>query len=303
MALTSLLRGLWISPKAAPLDGVGTHFDSGNFTFVLVKIWVALEVQMKIEVDPKIFLTYRARDIQTRTSDGPVCVEIEESPTLAFEKLERAGFDQAPVTSDHVEIGYVLTKDLRHAASVESVFHKLSPEDLISSDSPLNDLLLRLVKQPLIFTVGKDGIEGFVVPSDIGRHVSRAHLYLFISGLEILMTKIVARENFKDEELIEVMKEDSRKARDRDLRQGLDANAVEYLDILGMGRLMARMKRPLIHLGVKEADWSSFIGRLSSIRNWVAHSNTEQMTKHPFHDIVQHLQLTEEYIKKLNSFS
>jgi hypothetical protein len=303
MVLTSLQGVMDLATKAAPVDGIGTNFNYGNLAFVLAKIWIALEVQMKIEVDPKIFLTYRARDIQTRTSDGPVCVEIEESPILAFEKLERAGFDQAPVTSDQVEIGYVLTKDLRNAVSVESIFHKLSPEDLISCDSPLNDLLLRLVKQPLIFTVGKDGIEGFVVPSDIGRHVSRAHLYLFISGLEILMTKIIAKENFKDEELIEVMKDDSKKARDRDLRQGLDANAVEYLDILGMGKLMARMKTPLIHLGVKEADWSSFIGRLSSIRNWVAHSNTEQMTKHPFHDIVQHLQLTEEYIKKLNSFS
>jgi hypothetical protein len=258
---------------------------------------------MKIEVDPKIFLTYRARDIQTKISDGPVCIDIEENPSLAFDKLDKAGFDQAPVRSGQVEIGYVLTKDLRHAASVETVFHKLSPEDLISCDSPLNDLLLRLVNQPLIFTVGKDGIEGFVVPSDIGRHVSRAHLYLFISGLEIMMTKIIAREHFSDEELTKEMKISSRDAREKDLRQGLDANAVEYLDLMGMGRLMVRIKTPLIHLGVKGEVWTAYIARLSSIRNWVAHSNTEQMTKHPFHDIVEHLQLTEKYIKKLNSYS
>ena len=258
---------------------------------------------MKIEVDPKIFLTYRARDIQTKISDGPVCIDIEENPSLAFEKLNKAGFDQAPVRSGQVEIGYVLTRDLSQAVSIETVFHKLSPEDLISSDSPLNDLLQRLVNQPLIFTVGKDGIEGFVVPSDIGRHVSRAHLYLFISGLEILMTKIIASENFTDEELTKEMKDDSRKARERDLRQGLDANAVEYLDIIGMGRLLVRIKTPLIHLGIKGEAWTAYISRLSSIRNWVAHSNTEQMTKHPFHDIVEHLQLTEKYIKKLNSYS
>ena len=258
---------------------------------------------MNVEVNPEIFLTYRARDIQTKMADGPMCVEITESVDDALAKLNKYGFDQAPVRSGDVEIGYVLKKDLMGAKSVESVFHRLSPEDLISADAPLNDLLLRLARKGLIFIVGKQGIDGFVVPSDIGRHVSRAHLYLLISGLEILMTKIVAAENLSAAELTPYMSASSQKARESDLRQGFDANPVEYLDIKGLGHLMVMLKNPLIHLGIKANDWESFINELVSLRNWVAHSNTEQITKHPFHDIVRRVQLIEQYIRKLNSYS
>ncbi len=258
---------------------------------------------MNIEVDPEIFLTYRARDIQTKMIDGPICIDIEESPSEAKAKLNRFGFDQAPVLSDGVEIGYLLTKDLSEAESIDTVFHRLSPDDLISADAPLNDLLQRLVDKGLIFIVGKSGIEGFVVPSDIGRHVSRAHLYLLISGLEILMTKIVATEKLSADELTTYMSPSSREARESHLRQGLDANPVEYLDIKGLGKLMVRIKTPLIHLGVKEVDWNSYIDGLNSLRNWVAHSNTEQMTRHPFGDIVRRVQTTEKYIRKLNTYA
>jgi CBS domain-containing protein len=261
-----------------------------------------LEVFLKIDVNPEIFLTYRARDIQTKMSDRPICIDVDEAVPGALEKLKKFGFDQAPVLSDGAEIGYLLTKDLEGAKNVESIFHRLSPDDLISADAPLNDLLQRLVDKGLIFIVGKSGIDGFVVPSDIGRHVSRAHLYLLISGLEILMTRIVSTENLSAEELTKYMSPGSREARESQLRQGLDANPVEYLDIKGLGKLMARLKTPLIHLGVKEADWDSYIEGLNSLRNWVAHSNTEQMTRHPFEDIVRRVQTTEKYIRKLNSY-
>lgn len=257
---------------------------------------------MNVEVNPEIFLTYRAKDIQTRLSDRPACVDIDESPAQAKARLGLLGFDQAPVLSDSQVIGYLLTKDLSEAQDIESIFYRLSPEDLISGDSSLNDLLLRLVNRGLIFIVGKDGIEGFVVPSDIGRHVSRAHLYLLISGLEILMTKIVSLENFESNFLETYMSQNSKKAWDSDLRSGLDANPVEYLDIKGLGRILTFLKSPLVHLGVTKDAWESYIEGLSALRNWVAHSNTEQITKHPFHDIVQRIQLTENYIRKLNKY-
>lgn len=257
---------------------------------------------MNVVVNPEIFLTYRARDIQTKMRDKPVCVDISERADGALTRLRQRGFDQAPVLSDGIEIGYILTKDLVGAKDVESVFHRLSPDDLISEEAPLNDLLLRLVKKGLIFIVGKDGIDGFVVPSDIGRHVSRAHLYLLISGIEILMTRIVSAENLSSEELTTYMSPSSRDAWGSHLRQGLDANPVEYLEIKGLGKLMSRIKTPLIHLGIKESDWITYIEGLNALRNWVAHSNTEQMMRHPFEDIVKRIQTTEIFIKKLNSF-
>lgn len=257
---------------------------------------------MKVEIDPKIFLTYRARDIQTKLDSTPTCIDVAQNSDSALLRLREFSFDQAPVTSNGVVIGWVLASDLEAGKSVTDCMNRLSPDDLISSEAPLNDLLVRLIKQQLIFLVGNEGIEGFVVRSDIGRHVSRAHLYLLISGLEIIMTKIIAREFNGVEELETFMSPSSRTAWERERRQGFDANPVEYLDIKGLGQALAKLKTPLIHIGVSQSDWKTYIEILGLIRNWVAHSNTEQLVKHPFFDIIAKVQLTEKYIYKLNSF-
>ena len=257
---------------------------------------------MKVVIDPQIFLTYRARDIQTKMSTGPICVEINQDSQLAFAKLTKFEFDQAPVLSNGVVVGWVLTKELDDRKSIEECINRLSPDDLISSEAPLNDLLSRLTRQQLIFLVGNEGIEGFVVRSDIGRHVSRAHLYLLISGLEIIMTRIVSRDFPQSVGLEKFMSNTSRAAWESDRRRGFDANPVEYLDIKGLGNAIATLKAPLIHIGASQSDWQSYIDTLGSIRNWVAHSNTEQLVKHPFFDIVEKVQMTEKYILKLNSY-
>jgi len=257
---------------------------------------------LKVVIDPQIFLTYRAKDIQTKMSAGPICVEINEDPKLALLRLTGFDFDQAPVLSDGVVIGWLSIKELSNGQSIEESVNRLSPRDLISSEAPLNELLSRLTKQLLIFLVGNEGIEGFVVRSDIGRHVSRAHLYLLISGLEIIMTRIVARDYPQSVGLEKFMSSSSRTAWDSDRRQGFDANPVEYLDIKGLGNALSTLKTPLIHIGASLSDWQSYINTLASIRNWVAHSNTEQLIKHPFFDIVEKVQMTEKYIYKLNSY-
>lgn len=257
---------------------------------------------MKVEIDPKIFLTYRARDIQTKLDARPICIDVAQDSDAALSKLSEFSFDQAPVTSNGVVIGWVLTSDLKVGTPITDCMNRLSPDDLIGSEAPLNDLLARLIKQQLIFLVGNEGIEGFVVRSDIGRHVSRAHLYLLISGLEIIMTKIIAREFSPAEELETFMTSSSRSAWENDRRRGFDANPVEYLDIKGLGKALAKLKTPLIHIGISQSDWKTYVETLGFIRNWVAHSNTEQLVKHPFFDIVAKVQLTEKYIYKLNSY-
>lgn len=257
---------------------------------------------MKVEIDPQIFLTYRARDIQTKMSTQPICVDIDEKPEIALKRLTESSFDQAPVTCNNVVIGWILTSNILNNNSISDSMVRLSPDDLISSEAPLNDLLSRLIKQQLIFLVGNDGLEGFVVRSDIGRHVSRAHLYLLISGLEIIMTKIIAREFSDLKGLEKYMSKSSRVAWESDRRQGFDANPVEYLDIKGLGNALAMLKNPLIHIGITQANWKVYIDVLSSIRNWVAHSNTEQLVKYPFFDIIEKVQQTEKYIYKLNSY-
>ena len=65
---------------------------------------------MKTHVDPNIFLTYRAKDIQTKMSSNPTCIEIDDEPEIALEKLDSHDFDQAPVVSDRTVIGWIVKR-------------------------------------------------------------------------------------------------------------------------------------------------------------------------------------------------
>jgi len=257
---------------------------------------------MRTHVDPNIFLTYRSKDIQTKMSSSPTCVDVDDDPEIALKKLDSHDFDQAPVVSDRTVIGWIVKKDLKLESSIENSFHKLSHGDLISDEAPLDDALRRLVQQELIFTIGSEGIVGFIVRSDIERHVARAHMYLLISGLEILMTKNIELERLSPEVLIQMMSDDSRKVflRKKAIRE--DPNPVEYLDLRALAKATAKNQRIMNHIGMKVKDWEDYIYTLTKIRNWVAHSNTQDLLDHPFIDIVQKLNTTEEIIKRLNIY-
>lgn len=257
---------------------------------------------MRTHVDPNVFLTYRAKDIQTKMSSNPTCIEVDDDPATALKKLDSHDFDQAPVVSDGTVIGWIVRKDIKLDRPVKSSFNHLSHGDLISNEAPLDDALRRLVQRELIFTIGSEGIMGFIVRSDIERHVARAHMYLLISGLEILMTKNVELERLSSEELVQLMSEDSRNAFEKKKARREDANPVEYLNLKALGKATAKNQRIMNHIGMSAKDWDEYIYTLTNIRNWVAHSNTQELLDHPFFDIVQKLNKTEEIIKRLNIY-
>ena len=259
-------------------------------------------ISMRTRVDPRIFLTYRARDIQTTMSSYPTCVDIAETPDSALAKLHLGDFDQAPVTSNNTVIGWILQKDIDASKSLEKVFRPLSHIHLISDDSPLDDALQRLVHQELIFTIGSKGIDGFIVRSDIQRHVSRAHMYLLISGLEILMTRNVEFENRSVKDLVNLMSVSSRDAWERAKAEKNDANPIEYLDLKALGIAISQNQNLLNHVGTSRNNWLSYIDILVKLRNGVAHSNAEQIINYPFPEIVKVLKETEEFIRKINNF-
>ena len=68
---------------------------------------------MKIEVDPSIFLTYKAKDVQTRLSDNPMCIDVKEDPLTAAARLDKYSFDQAPVVEMGVVVGWILRTEIQ----------------------------------------------------------------------------------------------------------------------------------------------------------------------------------------------
>ena len=256
-------------------------------------------MNLKVQIDPTIFLTYRAKDIQTKFSEEPTCIEVDEITSEAISKLDKFSFDQAPVTENGVIVGWILRSDMNSTRTISETYRVLSQNDLISAEAPLNDLLQKLVNQHLVYIVGASGIEGFAVQSDIERHVSRAHLYLLISGLEILIAKILSKDLQEPNSVIKFMSENSRIHWERAKADHDDANPIEYLDLNGLGKAFLIEKGALSHLGISERDWKRYIFKLKKIRDWVAHSNTQEMRREPFQDVVKRMKLTETYVRRL----
>ena len=254
---------------------------------------------MKIEINPSVFLTYKARDIQTRMDENPTCIDVNETSKSAAERLDKFSYEQAPVTENGQVVGWILRSNIDGGSDSKVNFDLLDQADLISADAPLNDLLQRLMNQKLIFLVGATGIEGFAVQSDIERHVSRAHLYLLISGLEICMAKILSTNLSDPDVVIPKMNTQSRHHWDMAKANDEDANPIEYLDLNGLGESLILEKQALIHLGLTADKFKIYLGMLKNIRDWVAHSNTQEMRRQPFGIVVEQMIQTENYIKKL----
>lgn len=254
---------------------------------------------MKIEINPSVFLTYKARDIQTRMDENPTCIDVNETSKSAAERLDKFSYEQAPVTENGQVVGWILRSNIDGGSDSKVNFDLLDQADLISADAPLNDLLQRLMNQKLIFLVGATGIEGFAVQSDIERHVSRAHLYLLISGLEICMAKILSTNLSNPDVVIPKMNTQSRHHWDAAKATDEDANPIEYLDLNGLGESLILEKQALIHLGLTADKFRIYLGMLKNIRDWVAHSNTQEMRRQPFGIVVDQMIQTENYIKKL----
>ena len=105
---------------------------------------------MKIEVDPSIFLTYKAKDVQTRLSENPVCIDVKEDSLTAAARLDKFSYDQAPVIETGVVVGWILRTDIQDKKLISESYRILRQSDLISADAPLNDLLQRLLNQKLV---------------------------------------------------------------------------------------------------------------------------------------------------------
>ena len=130
--------------------------------------------------------------VQLATSlDRAQNVSITDSAAGAFERLSQNRFDQAPVTDEGRVIGSVLTADLAGATDVASVMMRLEDCPLLSMDAPLSVLLSALADAPMVFLVGSTGLQAFVTPSDLERHAARAHFYLLVSSIEILLADAV----------------------------------------------------------------------------------------------------------------
>jgi len=152
---------------------------------------------------------------------------------------------------------------------------RLADSSIISRESSFTDLLKHLADSPFVYLVGKDGIEGFVVPTDLDKHASRSHFYLLVCGLELILSEIVEREHKRERIEQEIERgEDKQRAKYLAAKQfNIDTSPVSYLYLSSLIRLISSLPRFYDLVGFSKSEWEIKTSLLLGIRNVVMHSN------------------------------
>jgi CBS domain-containing protein len=120
---------------------------------------------------------FRAGHIATEIK-GAVTVEQSEHGSIAYRRLAEQRFDQAPVVSQDRIVGWVLASQLSDSETVDSAMTPLDNSAIVSAESSITSVLQLLGRHNLVFTADKDGLAGFIVPSE-----AHAVEYLYIGQL------------------------------------------------------------------------------------------------------------------------
>jgi hypothetical protein len=107
----------------------------------------------------------------------PATTTVRETCEIAVER----GFDFLPVEDSHGQIlSTIATSELRGASSWDEVLPQqqpLTPDRLVARESPVLRLLERLEQHPILFTLGRGGVDGVVTIYDLNQPA--AHLFGF----------------------------------------------------------------------------------------------------------------------------
>lgn len=198
-------------------------------------------------------------------------VELTEAPRTAFDRLESARFDQAPVLRDGRPVGWVKREALGGQESVKSAMTALDNCMLVSAESSIARILHMMVRHEFLFVVGEGHVFGFIVRSDLDRHAVRSYLYLLIAGIEMQLSEIVERScppEVIEKEIHGWLKNVFLQARD----EGQETGPVQYLYLKPLVKLFEKNARYDRHALWNE-KLSDQLHVVESFRNNVMHAN------------------------------
>jgi hypothetical protein len=159
-----------------------------------------------------------------------ITVDGDENASAARERLVGQRFDQAPVVSQERVVGWVLSSSLHEEVHLRTSMTPLDQSAIVSAESSVAGALQTLGQNSFVFTAGKDGLSGFIVPSDLDRHAARSYFYLLVAGIEMLLSELIGSA-IPESALIKIMRPDVRKRYYQARSASSETNAVEYLYI------------------------------------------------------------------------
>jgi hypothetical protein len=112
---------------------------------------------------------------------------------------------------------------------------------LVSAESSIASALQTLPENNFLFVVGRNGLSGFIVQSDLDRHAVRSYLYLLIAGIEMLLAEIV-KDDISDDQIIASLRSDQRKRFEQAYAANQEASPAEYLYIGELITLFTRTR-------------------------------------------------------------
>jgi hypothetical protein len=251
--------------------------------------------------EPAMWDYFRARHVAT-SIDSAFCVGQAELGQNAHSRLMRRRFDQAPVVSEPARVvGWVAVDELRDDAAVGSAMTPLDKSAIVSTESPIANVLRLLGQHGLVFTVGENGLSGFIVHSDLDRQQARTYFYLLVAGIEILLSEII-RFALPMDSVIETMSADMAKQ----YRKAKDANSethpVEYLYLTALVKLFLDIPR------VKDGDSLSevsidWLKNLNKFRRLVMHPACSIATARSPAEIAEFTRVAANVIEQLGTLS
>jgi CBS domain-containing protein len=177
-----------------------------------------------------------------------VTVDQNELAVTACKRLAEQRFDQAPVIFQERIVGWVLTSQLSEAETVNSAMTQLDNSIIVSAETSIPRALQLLGQHDFVFTADKDGLAGFIVPSDLDRHAVRSYFYLLVARIEMLLSEII-RSAMPKEAIIATMRPGLQERYEQAHEANTEAHPVEYLYIRQLIKLFfatSHSKDPLL---------------------------------------------------------
>jgi hypothetical protein len=220
------------------------------------------------------------------------CVDMRQTAGAVVALLKPAGFDQAPVTDGDDVVGFAIRKEAESAPTDAPVrFHRLTSPYLVSASASVGTLLHRLKDVPMVFTVGTNGLTGFITPSDLGKQPVRTHFYLLLADLEMTMAAIARHSLGGGDKAISLLsngRQEKVRERHREAKSfNLDADYLSAFEFSDLLTLIARA-RLFGDFGVaSRSRWEVVTSGLTSFRDHVMHPTSEFLGKRTIVDLVR----------------
>ena len=213
---------------------------------------------------------FTAAQISTSIRDAE-CIPLRSPTGEAHRKLSVLRFDQAPVVDRNKVVGWVATANLLGGGKLKGVMKPLELSAIVSNEASIANVLQLLAREGLVFTVGDDGINGFITPSDLERQAARSHFYLLVSGIEMLITAIVRKE-VDPHVIVDRLAGDSRERWDADFTNDNETDPAEYLYLRDLAELFLQLPQAATDAGW-DVHLTNALTEICQFRPSVMHPN------------------------------